>query len=237
MESNSQLQMRWAGVQSQIAQRAVARSPAAPAQLIAVSKTRPVAEIAELLQAGQRDFGENYVQEATAKITQLRHADPAPVWHLIGHLQSNKAEHAAQLFDWIHTVDRSKLLAPLSRGRLARGGEPLNVLIQVNIDDDDAKHGCAPADVPALAEAILATPGLRWRGLMTIGRQHEQPDDARATFRQMKALFDSLQTQYPQIDTLSMGMSGDYLQAIDEGATLLRVGSAIFGARPLKDSP
>lgn len=237
MESNSQLQRQWADVQAQIAERAAVRSPTRPAQLVAVSKTRSAAEIEQLLQAGQRDFGENYVQEATAKISALRSSAPTPVWHLIGHLQSNKAEQAAQLFDWIHTVDRPKLLAPLSRGRLAHGGEPLNVLIQVNIDDDDAKHGCAPADVPALAEAILATPALRWRGLMTIGRQHEQSDDARATFRQMKSLFDSLQIQYPQIDTLSMGMSGDYLQAIDEGATMLRVGSAIFGMRPIKDSP
>lgn len=143
-----------------------ARLPGRPApRLLAVSKTRSAAEIADLAAQGQRAFGENYVQEALPKIAALR--GHGLEWHLIGHLQSNKAREAAQAFDWVQSVDRAKLVAALARHRPPAAG-PLNVLVQVNIDDEASKSGCRPQDVPALAEAIAAQPALRLRGLMAI---------------------------------------------------------------------
>jgi pyridoxal phosphate enzyme (YggS family) len=200
----------------------------APA-LLAVSKLQPVAAIAELAAAGQRAFGENYVQEAQAKIAEL--GALSLEWHLIGHLQSNKADVAARVFDWVQTVDRHKLVGALSRYRAATQ-PPLNVLIQVNIDDEASKHGCAPDDVPALADAIAAEPRLCLRGLMAIPAPHPDIALRAAAFSRMKALYDALAAKYPQVDTLSMGMSDDYAQAIAHGATLVRIGTALFGARP-----
>lgn len=206
-----------------------ARSAARPpATLLAVSKTQPAAAVAALATQGQRAFGENYVQEAAAKIAELR---PLGLqWHLIGHLQSNKAEQAAQLFDWVQTVDRAKLVGALAKHRAADRTE-LNVLIQVNIDDEASKHGCAPAAIPALAAAITAEPRLLLRGLMAIPAPHPQVERRRAAFQRMRALFDALASRYPQADTLSMGMSADFTEAIAEGATMVRIGSALFGAR------
>lgn len=200
-------------------------------RLLAVSKTQPAAAIAELAALGQHAFGENYVQEAAGKhavLTQL-----GLEWHLIGHLQSNKAREAAALFDWVQTVDRDKLVAGLARHRPA-GLPPLNVLIQVNIDDEDSKHGCRPEEVPALAATIAAEPRLALRGLMAIPAPLPDSERRRDAFHRMKALFDALAVQYPQIDTLSMGMSDDYELAIAEGATMVRIGTALFGARPSK---
>lgn len=152
-----------------------ARLPGRPApRLLAVSKTRSAAEIADLAAQGQRAFGENYVQEALPKIAALR--GHGLEWHLIGHLQSNKAREAAQAFDWVQSVDRAKLVAALARHRPPAAG-PLNVLVQVNIDDEASKSGCRPQDVPALAEAIAAQPALRLRGLMAIPAP--DPDRAR----------------------------------------------------------
>lgn len=200
-----------------------------PPALLAVSKLKPASAVAELAHAGQRAFGENYVQEAQGKIAEL--ADMGLEWHLIGHLQSNKAEIATRLFDWIQTVDRHKLIGALSRYRPAER-PPLNVLIQVNIDDEASKHGCAPGDIDALAEAIAAEPTLRLRGLMAIPAPHPDPAARVAAFSRMRSLQDHLASQHPGVDTLSMGMSDDFAQAIAYGATMVRIGTALFGARP-----
>lgn len=201
------------------------------ARLLAVSKTRDDAAIAVLADAGQRAFGENYVQEALPKIEALR--GRGLEWHLIGHLQSNKADAAARAFDWVQSVDRPKLVTALARHRPADAA-PLQVLIQVNIDDEASKHGCAPAEVDALADAIAVEPRLRLRGLMAIPSPDPDMARRRAAFRAMRALFDALALRHPGIDTLSMGMSEDFVPAIEEGATMVRVGSALFGARPAK---
>ena len=200
-------------------------------RLLAVSKTRDAGEIARLAAAGQRAFGENYVQEALPKIEALR--GRGLEWHLIGHLQSNKADVAARTFDWVQTVDRAKLVAALAQHR-PESLPPLNVLIQVNIDGEPGKHGCAPTDVEALAEAIAAQSRLRLRGLMAIPEPHADMDRRRAAFRAMSALFDRLAAAQPGIDTLSMGMSDDFAEAIEEGATMVRIGTALFGPRPPK---
>ncbi len=205
-------------------------------RLLAVSKTQSAAAVAELAALGQRDFGENYVQEAAAKQAALKQDElgamalPPLEWHLIGHLQSNKAREAADLFDWVQTVDRTKLVAALARHRdPARA--PLNVLIQVNIDDEASKHGCRPDQVEALVAAIAGEPMLRLRGLMVIPTPHDDPELARPAFRRSRALFDALRERHPDVDTLSMGMSGDAAVAIAEGATMVRIGTALFGAR------
>lgn len=200
-------------------------------QLLAVSKLQPASAIAALAAAGQRAFGENYVQEAAAKIAEL--ASPALEWHLIGHLQSNKADVAARVFDWVQTVDRHKLIGALSRYRPA-DRPPLNVLLQVNIDDETSKHGCHPDDIASLAQAVVAEPALQLRGLMAIPAPH--PDPARRTlaFSRMKTLFDALAADHPGVDTLSMGMSEDYALAVAQGATMVRIGTALFGARPTR---
>ena len=197
-------------------------------RLLAVSKTQPAAAIADLAALGQHAFGENYVQEAAGKQAAL--AGSGLEWHLIGHLQSNKASDAAARFDWVQTVDRDKLIAALARHR-PPGLPPLNVLIQVNIDDEASKHGCQPGDVSALAAAIDAEPRLALRGLMAIPAPLPDPERRRDAFRRMKALFDALAARYPQVDTLSMGMSDDYEVAIAEGATMVRIGTALFGRR------
>ncbi len=200
------------------------------AQLLAVSKTQPAQAVAALAAQGQRAFGENYVQEAAAKIAAL--VDAGLEWHLIGHLQSNKAELAATLFDWVQTVDRPKLVAALAKGRAAAPERaPLNVLIQVNIDDEASKHGCQPDAVDVLAAAIAAQPALMLRGLMAIPAPWPEAERRIDAFARMHALFARLRTAHPQVDTLSMGMSGDFADAIAAGATMVRVGTALFGAR------
>ncbi|WOS42920.1 YggS family pyridoxal phosphate-dependent enzyme [Xanthomonas rydalmerensis] len=198
------------------------------AQLLAVSKTQPAEAVAALAAQGQRAFGENYVQEAATKIAAL--ANAGLEWHLIGHLQSNKAEQAATLFDWVQTVDRPKLVAALAKGRAAASA-PLNVLIQVNIDDEASKHGCQPEAVDALAAAIAAQPRLALRGLMAIPAPWPEAERRIDAFARMHALFERLRAAHPQVDTLSMGMSDDFADAIAAGATMVRVGTALFGAR------
>lgn len=207
-----------------------ARSAKRPTpRLLAVSKTQPAARVAALAAAGQRAFGENYVQEAAAKIAEL---GPLGLeWHLIGHLQSNKAKEAAELFDWVQTVDRSKLVSALARHRSAER-PPLNVLVQVNIDDEASKHGCRPDEVAALADAIAGEPRLRLRGLMAIPTPWPDMEQRRAAFAQVRRLYDGLQQAHPDVDTLSMGMSEDHAVAVAEGATMVRVGTALFGRRP-----
>jgi pyridoxal phosphate enzyme (YggS family) len=200
-------------------------------RLLAVSKLQPAEAVAALAAAGQRAFGENYVQEAQAKQAALA-LDPRVAgieWHLIGHLQSNKAALAASIFDWVQTVDRDKLVPLLAAART--GGPPLNVLVQVNIDDEASKHGCRPEEASRLADAIAAQPRLVMRGLMAIPAPLPDMARRRDAFRRMKTLFDVLATRHPSMDTLSMGMSEDFELAIAEGATLVRVGTALFGAR------
>jgi len=206
--------------------------PGAP-RLLAVSKTRTAGEVVALAELGQKAFGENYVQEAAGKIATL--VGLGLEWHLIGHLQSNKAREAARDFDWVQTVDRPKLASALARHR-PDGMSPLNVLLQVNIDDEASKHGCGPGDIPALAEAVAAEPRLALRGLMAIPTPHADPKQCRPAFRRMRELFERLRASHPSVDTLSMGMSEDFAIAIAEGATMVRVGSALFGARPPKET-
>jgi pyridoxal phosphate enzyme (YggS family) len=207
--------------------------PVAGVRLLAVSKTRSAAEVRSLAMRGQRAFGENYVQEAIAKQRDL--ADLELEWHLIGHLQSNKAREAAAAFDWVQSVDRIKLAEALAQHRppdLA----PLNVLIQVNIDDEASKHGCRPDAVPALAEAIFAQSRLRLRGLMVIPAPHPDMQVRRLPFALSKTLFDRLRAKYSTVDILSMGMSDDFELAIAEGSTMVRIGTALFGERHRKST-
>ncbi|MGH8105183.1 MAG: YggS family pyridoxal phosphate-dependent enzyme [Arenimonas sp.] len=208
------------------ANRASGRPQAA--RLLAVSKTQPAAAIRELAALGQNAFGENYVQEALAKRDELK--DLALEWHLIGPLQSNKCPEAASNFDWIHSLGRIKLIEPLNRFRPEHAG-PLNVLIQVNIDAEDSKSGCSPSEIDALADAIAKAPRLKLRGLMAIPEPSPDIEARRSSFRQLNALFERLKTRHPSCDTLSIGMSDDFELAIQEGSTLVRIGSAIFGAR------
>ena len=204
-------------------------------RLLAVSKTQPAEAVAALAAAGQCAFGENYVQEALAKQQAL--AGLGLEWHLVGHLQSNKAREAATRFDWVQTVDRAKLVAALARHR-PHGMASLNVLIQVNIDDEASKHGCQPGEVDALSGLVAAQPGLALRGLMAIPAPHPGAGTRRSAFRRMKSLFDALAAIHPEVDTLSMGMSDDLDLAIAEGATMVRIGTALFGARPrTKETP
>jgi PLP dependent protein len=207
---------------------AAAQRASRPVRLLAVSKTKPAQAICELATCGQIAFGENYVREALAKQDAL--AGLNLEWHLIGPLQSNKCREVALRFDWLQTLDRDKLIEPLNRFRTDTAA-PLNVLIQVNIDAEASKSGCAPAAVPVLAQAIAAAPRLRLRGLMAIPAP--APDDAarRDAFRRMRDLYARLESTFPQVDTLSMGMSEDFELAIAEGATLVRIGSALFGNR------
>nr|WP_223676140.1 YggS family pyridoxal phosphate-dependent enzyme [Lysobacter selenitireducens] len=208
-------------------------------RLLAVSKRHSATAVAELAGAWARmqpqaivALGENYVQEAVAKQSELNRqpALPAIEWHLIGHLQSNKAREAATAFDWVQTVDRPRLVDALARHR-PTDRPPLNVLLQVNIDDESSKHGCAPDAVADLAAAIAAHPSLRLRGLMAIPTPHDDVERRRPAFARMHALFSELQAAHPSVDTLSMGMSDDLEVAIAEGATMVRVGTALFGAR------
>jgi pyridoxal phosphate enzyme (YggS family) len=197
-----------------------------PATLLAVSKSQPATAIRALAGLGQRAFGENYVQEALAKQRDL--ADLALEWHLIGPLQSNKCREVAEQFDWLQSLDRAKLVEPLARYRGGRRA-PLNVLIQVNIDDEASKSGCTPAEVAGLAQRVAATTTLRLRGLMAIPAP--DPGRRREAFRRMRNLFDGLRETHGGIDTLSMGMSDDFELAIAEGATMVRVGTLLFGQR------
>ena len=198
-------------------------------QLIAVSKSKSAEDIRTAYAAGQQAFGENYVQEALGKIAALADLKEEGIeWHFIGPLQSNKAKQVAHAFDWVHSLDRLKIAELLSRHRI---GNPMRVCIQVNISNEPSKGGIAATDVLAFAHSVLALPGLALHGLMTIIENTPNEASKRAQFRQMRELLDSLNANGIASDTLSMGMSQDYALAIEEGATMVRIGSALFGTR------
>ncbi len=232
---NSNIQQNLEAVRSRISAAAqdCGRSPE-EVTLLAVSKTKPVSDIEETIAAGQRAFGENYVQEGVSKIqyfAQTPHADELE-WHFIGPLQSNKSRLVAEHFDWIHTVDRVKIAQRLSEQRPADKAA-LNVLIQINISDESSKSGIDLEALDALAAQVAEMPNLRLRGLMAIPAPAPDAGTRRAAFVRMRALFDALRVEHPAIDTLSMGMSDDFELAIAEGANLVRIGTALFGARPM----
>ena len=193
--------------------------------LLAVSKTKPAAALREAYAAGIRDFGENYLQEARAKQVEL--ADLPLSWHFIGPIQSNKTRAIAENFAWVHSVDRLKIAQRLSEQRPA-DLPPLNICIQVNVSGEASKSGCTPADLPALARAISALPRLKLRGLMAIPEPTEDRTEQDAAFAAVRDLQASLNLP---LDTLSMGMSHDLESAIAQGATWVRIGTALFGAR------
>jgi pyridoxal phosphate enzyme (YggS family) len=207
-----------------------AQRPVQSVTLLAVSKTFGADAVRAAHAAGCRAFGENYVQEALAKIDALADLRSAIEWHLIGPLQSNKTREVAAAFDWVHTVDRLKIAERLSAQRPA-GLAPLNVCVQVNVSGEASKSGVAPEALPALARAVAALPKLRLRGLMSIPEPIEGFAEQRVPHRRLRELFDGLRRDGLVLDTLSMGMSADLEAAIAEGATLVRVGSALFGAR------
>ena len=200
-------------------------------RLLAVSKTKPADELRAACACGQRDFGENYLQEALAKQAEL--VDLELTWHFIGPIQSNKTKPLAEHFAWVHSVDRLKIAERLSAQRPAHL-PALNICLQVNVSGEASKSGCTPAELPALAAAVAALPNLRLRGLMAIPEPTADVSAQRAAFASLRQLRDSL----PQpLDTLSMGMSDDLEAAIAEGATWVRVGSALFGARDYASNP
>ncbi len=200
--------------------------------LLAVSKTFGTEAVREAWAAGQRAFGENYVQEALAKIDALVDLRPGIEWHLIGPLQSNKTRPVAEAFDWVHTVDRLKIAERLAAQR-PPGLPPLQLCLQVNVSGESSKSGVAPAELPALAEAVAALPRerVRLRGLMSIPEPAAEVAAQRAPHRALHELLAALNERGLALDTLSMGMSADLEAAVAEGSTMLRVGTAIFGAR------
>ena len=198
-------------------------------RLLAVSKTKPVSAIEEAIQAGQKAFGENYVQEGVEKIAYFNQQTDLE-WHFIGSLQSNKTKLVAAHFDWIQTVDRLKIAQRLSEQRPADKA-PLNVLIQINISDEASKSGIAPEEMLPLAKEIALLPNLKLRGLMAIPKPEHEPAQQKIALSKMQQLFNRLQTEFEGIDTLSMGMSDDMAAAIECGSTMVRIGTAVFGAR------
>jgi len=196
--------------------------------LVAVSKTRPAATIREALEAGCREFGENYVQESLPKIAAL--AGAGARWHFIGPLQSNKARDVAEAFDWFHALDRLKIAEALSKHRPA-GRAPLEVCIQVNISREATKSGVEPGQAAALARQVSALPGIRLRGVMGIASPTAEVARQRQEFASLRAVFEQLKKEGFGLDTLSMGMTQDFEAAIAEGSTMVRIGTAIFGER------
>lgn len=207
--------------------------PTQEVTLLAVSKTKPFADILKAYHAGQRQFGENYVQEGVEKIQLAQQQNLNDItWHLIGPLQSNKTRIVAEHFDWVQTIDRVKIAERLSQQRPDHL-QPLQVLIQINISDENSKSGITPQQMEELAQQIINLPKLQLRGLMAIPAPTEDINQQTAVFNQMKVLLQQLQQRFPQqkIDTLSMGMSDDMQTAIACGSTMIRIGTAIFGKR------
>ena len=218
-------------VRGRIAQACAAvKRPVQSVTLLAVGKTFDAAALREAHAAGQRAFGENYVQEALAKIEALADLRPRLEWHLLGPLQSNKTREVAAAFDWVHSIDRLKIAERLAAQRPA-GLPPLSVCLQVNVSGEASKSGLRPEEVAPLAHAVAALPGLRLRGLMAIPEPAAGFEAQRVPHRRLAELLAALRAEGLALDTLSMGMSADLEAAIAEGATIVRVGSAIFGAR------
>lgn len=211
------------------------RSPA-DTQLLAVSKTFPASDVRLAFEAGQRSFGENYVQEGVAKIAELNDIRNQIQWHFIGPLQSNKSKDVAEHFDWVHSIDRLKIAQRLNDQRPDQL-EPLNVCIQVNISGETSKSGVEPSELTELCASISAMPKLRLRGLMSIPEPTDNVEQQKADHKQLCELFNNLkanpllQSLSSDFDTLSMGMSSDLAAAVAEGSTMVRVGTAIFGKR------
>jgi pyridoxal phosphate enzyme (YggS family) len=215
-------------LQQQIAaaERSCARPPGS-VRLLAVSKTQPAGNIRAMYELGQTAFGENYLQEALTKMEAL---DDLPLeWHFIGPVQSNKTSQVAAHFHWVHTLDRDRIAGRLNEQRPA-SLPPLNVCLQVNISGEASKSGVTLEDLPALLEAVAQLPRLRLRGLMTLPAPQTEPELQRLPFRHLAQLFETHRARY-QLDTLSMGTTSDLQAAITEGATIVRVGTALFGAR------
>jgi pyridoxal phosphate enzyme (YggS family) len=226
------LEQRLAGVRQRIQQacQAAERDPARVG-LLAVSKLQPAQAVRQAQQAGQQAFGENYVQEALDKMAALADLRGAIEWHLIGPLQSNKTRVVAEAFDWVHSVDRLKIAQRLSDQRPAQL-PPLNVCLQVNISGEASKSGLSPQEVAQVAAAVAALPRLRLRGLMSIPESAQGLQAQQAPHRALRLLQQDLNQRGLALDTLSMGMSDDLEAAVAEGSTMVRVGTAIFGARP-----
>lgn len=202
-----------------------------PVKLVAVSKAQPASAIREAYRAGQTIFGENYLQEALEKQAEL--ADLAIEWHFIGPIQSNKTQAISQNFSWVHGVDRLKIAQRLNEARPPHL-TPLQICIQVNVSNEDSKSGVAPHELEALASAIQGLPRLQLRGLMAIPAPTFDENLQIAQFKQLRECYDALLAKGFKLDTLSMGMSSDYPVAIAQGATIVRIGSALFGARAMK---
>lgn len=197
-------------------------------RLLAVSKTKPVEDIRAAYASGQRLFGENYLQEALQKSEKLK--DLCIEWHFIGAIQSNKTRDIAENFSWVHSVDRLKIAQRLSAQRPAEL-KPLNICLEVNISEEQSKSGFNLSELDAVVDEVSILPRLALRGLMSIPAKAESLEQQRAIFRKMKQALHSLQQKHPQLNTLSMGMSNDMQAAIAEGSTIVRIGTAIFGAR------
>ena len=197
--------------------------------LLAVSKTKPVSDVLLAYENGQREFGENYVQEGVEKIQAMSQFSDI-VWHFIGPLQSNKSKFIAEHFDWMHSVDRMKIAKRLNDQRSVHQS-PLNICIQVNIDNEQSKAGVAPSELMGLVNQIQALPRLKCRGLMAIPKATDDIEQRRESLSAMQALFKQCQKSYPDFDTLSMGMSADLALAVEYGSTMVRIGTDIFGAR------
>jgi pyridoxal phosphate enzyme (YggS family) len=196
--------------------------------LVAVTKAQPPEAVRAAFAAGCRDFGESYVQEAVLKIGALK--DLEATWHFIGHLQGNKARDVAQSFDWVHAIDRAKIATALARAR-PQGLDDLYVCVQVNISGEATKGGVAPAQAASLAREIAGVPRLRLRGLMGMASPTADVEEQRLQFAALRRVFEALRAQGMALDTLSMGMSQDFEAALAEGATMVRIGTAIFGER------
>jgi PLP dependent protein len=234
LDTTTQARLQQVHARIEQAARAAGRNPQA-ITLVAVSKTFGADRIGEAVAAGQHRFGENYLQEAIAKIDEIGHSGLQAVeWHFVGPIQSNKTRELAERFDWVQSLDRLKIAQRLSLQRPA-GRPALNVLLQVNVSGEATKHGAAPADVPELGRQIARLARLRLRGLMAIPEPTADPQRQRASFARLRELLDQLRGELADseadLDTLSMGMSDDLEAAVAEGSTMVRVGTAIFGAR------
>ena len=201
--------------------------------IVAVSKSQPASSIRAAAAAGCGDFGENYVREAIAKMDEL--GDMAATWHFIGQIQTNKARDVAERFDWVHGIDRARAAAALSKSRPA-DRDPLNVCLQVNISGEATKGGVRPDEVVALGREVALMPNIRLRGLMGMASPSGEAATQRAQFAMLRRGLEALRAEGIAADTLSMGMSDDFPAAIAEGATMIRIGTALFGARQRKDA-